>query len=472
MKHLTIVGAGWAGLAAAVSAIEQGWQVELFEAATIAGGRARSLGAAPNARSKHQAPEPPTEDASHTRDCGSEAMPLDNGQHILIGAYRDTLALMQKVGVAVEDVLHRMPLDVRFADGSGLVLPNWPAPLNVLAGIARARGWTLRDKVQLLKACAQWQWAGFTCDAQWTVADLCAQSRLPTRVMQTLIEPLCLSALNTPIRRASATVFLRVLHDALLGGAGSSDLLVPRVDLGALLPEPALRWLKARGVKVHMGHRITADAMKKRHAECAGNTAHHTLLLACPPWEAARLAAEINPTWAQDAAALTHEAIATVYLHCKDPNFQGLARPMMALHSDGETTDTPQQMAMDGEATAAGPAQFIFDRGALTQQPGLLACVVSASLGTREALAAQVLQQVQQQLGLTHLSVVQTVVEKRATLACTPQLYRPACFIAPHLWACGDYVAGPYPSTLEGAVRSGQEVIAQLGQMPHGQRLL
>nr|WP_315227397.1 FAD-dependent oxidoreductase [uncultured Limnohabitans sp.] len=471
MKHLSIVGAGWAGLAAAVSAIEQGWQVELFEAAAIAGGRARSLGPTPNALSKNQAPEPPTEDASHTHDRGSEAMPLDNGQHILIGAYRDTLALMQKVGVAVEDVLHRMPLDVRFADGSGLVLPDWPTPLNVLAGIARARGWTLGDKVQFLKACAQWQWAGFTCDAHWTVADLCAQSRLPTRVMQTLIEPLCLSALNTPISRASAAVFLRVLHDALLGGAGSSDLLVPRVDLGALLPEPALRWLKARDVKVHMGHRITADAMKKRYAECADNAAHHALLLACPPWEAARLAAEINPTWAQGAAALTHEAIATVYLHCADPNFEGLARPMMALHSDGETT-AASQAPTPHAAPTAGLAQFIFDRGALTQQPGLLACVVSASVGTRETLAAQVLQQVQQQLGLTQLSVVQTVVEKRATLACTPQLHRPAAFIAPHLWACGDYVAGPYPSTLEGAVRSGQEVIAQLGQMPHGQRLL
>jgi len=470
VKHLTIVGAGWAGLAAAVSAVQQGWQVELFEAAAIAGGRARSLGATPNALSRNNASQPPTDNFSHTLDRDSEAIPLDNGQHILIGAYRDTLALMRQVGVAVEDVLHRMPLDVRFADGSGLALPNWPAPLNVLAGVARARGWTLRDKVQFLKACAQWQWASFSCDASWTVTKLCAESRVPARVMQTLIEPLCLSALNTPISRASAAVFLRVLHDALLGGAGSSDLLVPRVDLGTLLPEPALRWLQARGAKVRLGHRITPEALEKLHAECADNAAQRALLLACPPWEAARLAAAINPTWAQGAAALQHEAIATVYLDCKDPNFQGLARPMMALHSDGETTATSPTPTIPATATA-GPAQFIFDRGALTQQPGLLACVVSACVGTREALAAQVLQQVQQQLGLTQLSVVQTVVEKRATLAYTPQLQRPAAFIAPQLWACGDYVAGPYPSTLEGAVRSGQEVVTQLGQMPNGQRL-
>ncbi|WP_369806858.1 hydroxysqualene dehydroxylase HpnE [Limnohabitans sp. B9-3] len=455
MKHLTIVGAGWAGLAAAVSAVEQGWQVELYEAAAIPGGRARSLGAQPNRQTDAQA----------------ELMPLDNGQHILIGAYSDTLALMRKVGVNPEAALERLPLDLRFADGSGLSLPNLPAPLNVLVGITRASGWTLHDKALLLKACAQWQWAGFTCEDHFTVADLCAQSRLPARVMQTLIEPLCLSALNTPISRASAAVFLRVLHDALLSGAGSSDLLLPRLDLSELLPAPALRWLKARGAKLHVGHRVTTETLAKLYADGADTSEQRHLVLACPSWEAARLTAEINPTWARGAAGLKHEAIATVYLHCADPGFKGLVRPMVALQSEGETADKAKQMVTDGGAMNAGPAQFIFDRSALMHQPGLLACVVSASVGTRETLAAQVLQQVQQQLGLSRLSVVQTVVEKRATLACTPKLQRPSAFIAPQLWACGDYVAGPYPSTLEGAVRSGQEVVTQLGQMPHGERL-
>jgi hypothetical protein len=288
--------------------------------------------------------------------------------------------------------------------------------------------------------------------------------------MQDLIEPLCLSALNTPISRASASVFLRVLHDALLSGTGSSDLLLPRVDLGELLPAPALRWLRSRGARVHLAHRITPETLKERHAACVEKAEHRALLLACPPWEAARLTAQINPSWSQTAATLQHLAITTVYLHCADPRFQGLDRPMMALHSDSETMDTPQTTTAEAHRTA-GPAQFIFDRGALTQQAGVLACVVSASVGTREALATQVLHQVQQQLGLTHLSVLQTVVEKRAALACTPQLERPTAFIAPQVWACGDYVAGPYPSTLEGAVRSGQEVVTQLGQMTHRQRL-
>jgi hypothetical protein len=93
----------------------------------------------------------------------------------------------------------------------------------------------------------------------------------------------------------------------------------------------------------------------------------------------------------------------------------------------------------------------------------LLAFVVSASQGGREALQTQVLAQAQSQLGGVlqgrTLVPIQTVVEKRATFACTPGLVRPAQHIAPGLVACGDYVDGPYPATLEGAVRSGCSIL-------------
>ena len=104
------------------------------------------------------------------------------------------------------------------------------------------------------------------------------------------------------------------------------------------------------------------------------------------------------------------------------------------------------------------PAQFVFDRGQLGGPQGLLAFVVSASTGERETLQAQVLTQAKQQLGLT-LQAVQTIVEKRATFACTPGLLRPAQKIATGLVVCGDYVDGPYPATLEGAVRSAMAAV-------------
>jgi hypothetical protein len=109
----------------------------------------------------------------------------------------------------------------------------------------------------------------------------------------------------------------------------------------------------------------------------------------------------------------------------------------------------------------------VFDRGALSGDPaqrGILAAVVSAYKGEREQITQSVLDQTQNQLGLPDLQVITTVVERRATFSCTPGLVRPGAHIGTGLWACGDHVQGPYPATLEGAVRSGLEVVDQLTQ--------
>jgi hypothetical protein len=165
--------------------------------------------------------------------------------------------------------------------------------------------------------------------------------------------------------------------------------------------------------------------------------------LAVPPWEAARLVADLNPDWSSCAQRLPHEAIATVYTLSESG--LRLHSPMVALHSN-----------------AHAPAQFVFDRGQLNGPAGLLAWVVSAANSTRDQIEAAVQQQAHQQLGIEARAVL-TVVEKRATFACTPHVHRPLADIAPGLIACGDYVAGPYPATLEGAVRSGLAAAAGLG---------
>lgn len=408
--RLAIVGAGWAGLACAVEAVRQGHAVTLFEAAPHAGGRARRV------------------DDMH-------GMALDNGQHILIGAYAATLQLMRDVGVDPERVLLRLPLSLRFADGGGLQLPRLPAPLDLLAGIFRARGWTWRDKSALLRTAIGWRLKGFRCDASTTVAELCAG--LTPRVMQELIEPLCVSALNTPVAQSSGQVFLRVLNDALFSGSGGADLLLPRADLGALLPDAALAWLRAHAASLRIGQRVRAIAPEAKTWRVDGE-AFDRVVLACAPWDAARLVRASGlpaEAWCTCTEALRFEAIATIYLRGATP----LAEPMLALRTD----------------PATAPAQFVFDKERLCGLPGVLAMVVSANETPRELLETQALAQAAAQLGQAGLQVVQTVVEKRATFACTPGLARPRATIAPGLLACGDYVAGPYPATLEGAVLSG-----------------
>ena len=426
--NVAIVGAGWAGMAAAVTATLAGHRATVFEAARAVGGRARTLnGSLPD---------------------GTPVL-LDNGQHILIGAYTRTLELMRTVGADPVTHLKRLPLDLRFADGEGLALPMGPSPLDALIGIASARGWTWADRWSLLRASVGWQLAGFRCTPGASVADLC-RTLSPT-INATLIDPLCVSALNTPGERACGQVFLTVLRDSLFGGRGSSNLLLPTRDLGTVFPTTAARWLVAHGGELRTGTRISRLQVGNAPATATGrpwlvngepfdaviwatSSSNAALALLESAHAAPEIIAKQLQKWATTATTLQFEAIATVYAHAPGAT---LPRPMVALRHNADC-----------------PAQFVFDRGQLDGTHGLLAFVVSASEGDKDVLERQVLAQAQRQLGLS-LRPVQTVIEKRATFACTPALQRPPPAIAPGLWACGDYVTGPYPATLEGAVRSG-----------------
>jgi len=431
-----VVGAGWAGLAAAVSATQAGHIATVFEASEALGGRARAL--------KAVFPD------------GTPVV-LDNGQHILIGAYSETLRLMRTVGVDPDQALLDLPMALQFPDGLGIHFPNWPTPLDALGGILGARGWSLTDKWSLLRAAAGWQRQGFVCDDSLSVSALCLS--LTPRILAELIEPLCVSALNTPADQASARVFLRVLRDALFGAAGGSHLLLPRTDLGALLPEAAADWLQQRGGQVVLKARVEGLQRLGRQWHLAGSglgqaadgffdaviwatsASNAALTLMKYGLDAPENITNAITHWAQTTQALQFEAIATVYAWSANAR---LAWPMLALRDSADY-----------------PAQFVFDRAALGGPAGLLAFVVSAAQGDRATLQAQVLAQAKAQLGLDLLPVL-TVVEKRATFACTPGLQRPAQHIAPGLLACGDYVDGPYPATLEGAVRSGISAIHAL----------
>ena len=448
---VAVIGAGWAGMAAAIAHTQAGRQVTVFETARTVGGRARAV----------QATLP-----------GGSPITLDNGQHILIGAYAESLRLMRLVGVDPDTALLRLPLALQYPDGQGLALPDAAPPFDALWGIATARGWSWCDKLALLRTATVWRLRGFVCAPDMSVADLCVG--LTPRLMAQFIEPLCVSALNTPAHAASGTVFLRVLQDSLFSGRGGSNLLLPRTDLGALFPQAAVHWLERAGGCVHAGQRVRGLAplpggrwqvqgMDANGGEDDGGSgkeagmlpseipAFDHVTLACAPGEASRLVAGVAAMpgvpatdqhaarqWSALASALRFEAITTVYVHA--PGVR-LPQPMLALRN-----------------TARHPAQFVFDRGQINGQQGLLAFVVSTSSGGRALIESQVLQQAAEQLALPlgqKISAVQTVVDKRATFACTPGLQRPGLAVLGGLTACGDYIAGPYPATLEGAVLSG-----------------
>jgi squalene-associated FAD-dependent desaturase len=420
--RVAVVGGGWSGIAAAVHARCAGHRVTLLEMAPQLGGRARSVVAG--------------------------GVVLDNGQHIMVGAYQATLALMRRIGADPGTLLQRLPLALTGPDGRGLALARGaPVPAFVRAVLGH-RGWSWADRLRLLGTAASWAARGFDCDASRSVAALC--TGLPATVREQLIDPLCVAALNTPAHEASARVFLRVLGDALFGGPGSSDLLLPRAGLSELLADPARRWFETSDVDVHTGQRVR-ELVSGRGGWVLDGQAFDAVVLACSAAEAARLAADAAPGWATQAQALRYEPIVTVYLRSRGTR---LPAPMVTLGADRQS-----------------PAQFAFDLGAIGHADGVFAFVVSGARDWVErgldACADAVMAQARDAFASSWHEAptrLHVAAEKRATFRCTPGLQRPPARVAPGLFAAGDYVEGPYPATLEGAVRSGAAAAAALAQ--------
>jgi predicted NAD/FAD-dependent oxidoreductase len=250
------------------------------------------------------------------------------------------------------------------------------------------------------------------------------------------------------MQTASAKLFCRVLADTLLSDARASDLLLPRLDLSALFPEPALAWVARRGGDVRLGARVSAIVNTRRAFEIdtqQGPLLAERVIIACGPREAATLLRSVP---GMDALvrcldAITYESIHSVYIRYPHP--VGLPVPMLGLHEH--------------------TAQWLFDRQALCGQTGLLGAVISATGALRQqptqAVTDAVVSEcdaVLRRFGHGPQAPLWTkgVVEKFATFAARPDLQRPAAATGlPGLVLAGDYVDGPYPATLEGAVRSG-----------------
>lgn len=424
---IAIVGGGYAGMAAAVTLADAGVAVTVYEAGPHLGGRARRVVV--------------------------NGVALDNGLHILIGAYRETLALVAKVHAEPARALARLPLDWRIHGRFRLKAAPLPTPLHLAVGLLNARGAPWRERFAAARFMKSLRAQRYTLPYDMSVRELLVNGRQGPFFTRYLWEPLCIAALNTPPQVASAQVFLNVLRDGLDAERAAGDILLARVDLTALFPEPAGNYVSARGGTVHTGR--TVDALQAQDARVTvrtrdGEAAYDHAICAVSPHRAATLLSDL-PQMAQTIAMLEsfrYQPIHSVYLQFTQP--VRLPAPMLGFE---------------------GTAQWLFDRDAICAQSGLVAAVISASGPhedlTQDALAHRVHEELDREFGpLPPLAWHRVIAEKRATFECSVGLERPSSRTAlTHVHLAGDYTASGYPATLEAAVRSGIAAAHQvLGQ--------
>lgn len=421
---VVIVGGGWSGLAAAVELVRHEIPVILLESAKQLGGRARSV---------------------HL-----DELRVDNGQHMLLGAYESTLNLLRIIGIKENDVFKRQPLSFQWFNKNGrpvsLSTPKLPAPLHLAWGLLTARGLSLKDRLLALKFSRELQKLNFTLENDCSVKSLLVENQQSPAVIQAIWEPLCLGALNTQIHEASAQIFLRTLSYSFSHTRIDSDLLLTKKDLGAIFPEPASDYIETHGGSVRLGQRVTHLNIMSNSltgvtlADSRIKSKH--VILATPSKITREL---IDPfpllqTAAKQINHIQHRPICTAYLQY--PNNIKMGRWLRG--SLGTKT------------------QWIFDRR-LYGQNGLMSVVISSDGEHMDWDNEKFCDVIQNELANLFPRWPQPlschiIREKRATFASTVNIdqYRPDTQSPINgLWLAGDYTNNGLPGTLEGAVRSG-----------------
>lgn len=424
---ILVLGAGVSGLTAALSLAEAGVRPLVLEAAKTPGGRARS----------HVVAGFPGE--------------LDDGPHLLVGAYHHTLALMDRLGTRCH---LRMPPRVCYhfwrenGGHAALSCPNWPAPWHLAAGVVRSPLFSSREWLALPRLGPALLWRRDLPYGR-TVSQWLRDHGQPPVLCRRLWYPLCLSTLNTPADAADAALFVAVLKAVFFQDRWAGRPLLPGKPLSQLIAEPARERIQALGGAVWCGWRVRgleqSGGMVWEVVTNRGRVVVPKAVIAALPH---RALARLLPAWAEGCgmANLHTSPIVSVYLRY------------------GQPFSLPAAMIGLPEAVS----QWVFDLGRTLEDPrwnGVFGASLSGAyeqIGwTRQRLVAAVREDLGRMLpGLRHHTPLSAQVIKvhHATFAAVPgvERFRPGPETPwRNFFLAGDWTATGLPATLEGAVASG-----------------
>ena len=425
MRSVIIAGGGWAGLAAAIELIQHGITPYLIESAPQLGGRARTL--------------------------TSDSIGPDNGQHLLIGAYRETLRLMQICGIKEEKVLRRAPLKLHnlYQGRSSIIqLGHYlPAPLHMAWGIISAKGLSWRARIDLNRASLWMLRHKFSLKVDISVEQLMQNLGQSNESYRLFWEPLTLAALNTPADIASSQLLLKVLERSFNKDHHASDSLIPICGLSEILPNPAQDYIQRHNGTVQCRQRLEQIIPEKGNwllETNRGLLACKNLILALPHRQSRRLLAPLKPMQAvvNDLNQIQNQPIITLYLQY--PDSVQLPSPFIGV---------PGTLL-----------QWVFDHR-ISGSTGLIAVVISAEGAhtklNRLTLQKQIIEELKRHFPHWPKPIkTQILHEHHATLSASAEInqHRPKNQTTmPGLFLAGDYTNTGLPATLEGAVCSGVE---------------
>ncbi|HLO77169.1 MAG TPA: FAD-dependent oxidoreductase [Magnetospirillum sp.] len=334
---------------------------------------------------------------------------VDNGSHLLLGANRHALAFAAAIGG--HETLERAEPVFPFLD------------------LASRRHWVVRPGTLAAGL-------GETVSAlglPWVPRMQSVATRLGhRRAYSSLWKPLCEAILNTPPEHASARLLACVLREVLLGGKTAMRPYLATGGLSALFAAPAVATLAAHGAQLRFGHRLLAvhpQALEFDDGMVAMGE-NDRAVLAVPAWTAAGLLPELP--------LLPSAAIVNAHFLLDSPAVMPGGQPFLGL--------------------VGGMAQWLFMRDD----------VISVTVSAADTLAALPAEDIATILWAeiapilraeAHaLPAVRVIKERRATLSHTPEVVarRPGAVTnVPWLWLAGDWLASPWPCTMEAAIVSG-----------------